>query len=340
MGHLEDQYFDRNEKPLIYHRYVDDCFLMFRDKDECDKMFKAINAIHPSIEFTMETEVNNTLPFLDVLVERTKDKFITSVYRKSTFTGQYVNFQSFCNRKRKRNLIQTLYDRAVRICSPETLDKEIEKIANILQENGYPKKLIERVIDRRKQGTMNQQSTEPELQIIPLRLPFIGEQSYYLEKNINREISGCYKTVKARLIFRSNPNFPNAVKDHIPDLSKNMVVYQFKCRCDNDYVGQTSRRLIQRIQEHVPKCVKEYICDPNYDFTENIKLVRANAKSSIAKHLLESRECGLTYNIDMFSILRRCTNMYELKVFEAVIIGILEPSLCVQTKFDYVASLI
>ena len=48
----------------------------------------------PSILFTMEKESNNALPFLNVLKSWTEQGFKTSVYRKPTFPGQYLNFNS------------------------------------------------------------------------------------------------------------------------------------------------------------------------------------------------------------------------------------------------------
>ena len=61
-----------------------------------------------SLKFTFEKEKNNCLPFLDVNVERTATGFETSVYRKPTFTGQYLLWESFSPTKQKTNLISTL----------------------------------------------------------------------------------------------------------------------------------------------------------------------------------------------------------------------------------------
>ena len=139
---------DNNQvKPLMYHRYVDDCFILFRNREECNKMFNHFNTLHHSISFTMEGEDNNSLPFLDVFVKRTtSSQFITSIYRKRTFTGQYVNFQSHCSRKRKINLIKTLCHRAISICSPSTLEEEFKNLIRILTNNGYPEQLIKKTI--------------------------------------------------------------------------------------------------------------------------------------------------------------------------------------------------
>ena len=65
--------------------------------------------------FTFEKEKGKCLPFLDVYVERTDVGLETSVYRKPTFTGQYLRWESFSPLKRKINLISTLVHRAGRL---------------------------------------------------------------------------------------------------------------------------------------------------------------------------------------------------------------------------------
>ena len=131
------------------------------------------------------------------------------------------------------------------------------------------------------------------------------------------------------------------MKDPIPPFKKSMVVYHFSCHCDNDYIGQTSRRLNERLKEHVPRCVKRFLANPTADYKSNKTLINAAKKSSIAKHLLDNhKECGKFYKDSMFKIIRYCKTAYQLKVTEAVIINTFEPTLCVQQEFDYVTALI
>ena len=67
-----------------------------------------LNQQHPSIRFTMETENNNEIAFLDTLVTREPDaygKLLTRVYRKPTHTDQY--HVSYRVKHSKRNSIST-----------------------------------------------------------------------------------------------------------------------------------------------------------------------------------------------------------------------------------------
>ena len=54
-------------KPILYKRYVDDCFLLFRQKSHINLFHQYINQQHNRIQFTCEIENSNSLPFLDIL---------------------------------------------------------------------------------------------------------------------------------------------------------------------------------------------------------------------------------------------------------------------------------
>ena len=77
------------------------------------------------LQFTSEGDENDQTPYLDVIVMRTNHKILTTVYRKPTFSGQYVKWNSFCHDNRKIDLIKTLTLKALRICSPSLLKLEL-----------------------------------------------------------------------------------------------------------------------------------------------------------------------------------------------------------------------
>ena len=80
--------------------------------------------------------------FLDVLVEKEGTGLLASIYRKPTFTGQYIRWNSFSPKTRKISLIKTLVHRALMICSKTKLGSELDKIKQLLIEDGYPADVI------------------------------------------------------------------------------------------------------------------------------------------------------------------------------------------------------
>ena len=90
----------------------------------------------------MEKESDNTHPLLDVLISRTEQGFNTSKYRKPTFTGEYLNFNSHHPYSVKKGIVRCLQHWAkVIIGDPETLDKELVSISSTLQrQQPHPQK--------------------------------------------------------------------------------------------------------------------------------------------------------------------------------------------------------
>ena len=95
VGCYEEKLFSEISKCDVYFRYVDDTFAIFRNEKDSEEFLTRLNDLHSSLRFTFEKEKNNSLPFLDVHVERTKTNYETSVYRKPMFTGQYLRWESF-----------------------------------------------------------------------------------------------------------------------------------------------------------------------------------------------------------------------------------------------------
>ena len=92
VGYYEEKLFSQTQKPPTYFRYADNTFAIFDHEAETDEFLTKLNCLHPSLRFTFEKEKGKCLPFLDVYVERTDVGLETSVYRKPTFTGQYLRY--------------------------------------------------------------------------------------------------------------------------------------------------------------------------------------------------------------------------------------------------------
>ena len=86
-GFNETKLFSNANKPHMYHCYVDNTFVEFNSKKECNDFS---HFLHPSSHFTSAKECNDSFPFLDVLEQKSQARSITLVYWKPTFTGQYL----------------------------------------------------------------------------------------------------------------------------------------------------------------------------------------------------------------------------------------------------------
>ena len=175
-------------KPVYYKRYVDDIIVFFKDKKQVKKFLRYLNSRHPNITFTIEEEENDRLPFLDIEIRRENGKLVTSVYKKNTFSGVYLNFDSYLPKEYKQGLIFTLLFRAFKICSDKIkFRKEIEKLTTILKKNSFPCFFINRCIklclDKlfTKRPSETSTSQKKELRIV---LPFLGKVSLQVKRRL------------------------------------------------------------------------------------------------------------------------------------------------------------
>ena len=150
VGYHEEKLFSQTQKPPTCFRYVDDTFAIFDHEAEADEFLTKLDSLHSSLRFTFDKEKNKCLPFLDVYVDKTDVSFETRVYRKPTFTGQYLQWDSFSPLEPKVSLISTLVRRALMICIKRRHNNYIERIKKISLDNGYPKTSFYWLISPRK----------------------------------------------------------------------------------------------------------------------------------------------------------------------------------------------
>ena len=299
-------------KPAQYYRYVDDTFLLFRNKEHATQFLDYCNDQHPSIHFTMETEFDNKLPFLDVNVYRHNDRFYTSVFRKPSFSGLTLSYFSFCCRKFKMNSIYTLVNRAINICSNHSdLYQEFDFITKLFFLNGYPKNLIRSIINKvqsKNNITTPDLSTDVPKKTVYYVLPYFGHKSVVFKSNLMRIVSKYFSAIDVKFVFTNDFTLEKIFnfKDSIPKELRSRVVYNFSCAhpgCASAYVGSTVRNLITRVSEHRGISVRTgtpFLNPPH---------------SSVRSHCLESDH---PLSFDQFKIVASSQNFVYLRILESL----------------------
>ena len=190
--------------------------ILFKNEKDADLFLSQLNSMHSSLKFAVEKESNHRLPFLDVFVHKTSTAFLTSVYRKSTFSGLYTRQDSFCPQQRKINLIKTLVYRTLMISSKCFLGDEIKFIKSTLSTNGYPLSVLDGVVndvmikfDRASRYAVNKCP-------VHLRLLYIVSRSERFAKSITTAVGKCYFSVAVRVIFQTRTAFISIRKDVLP----------------------------------------------------------------------------------------------------------------------------
>jgi hypothetical protein len=326
MCHLESKAMDNylGILPVVYKRYEDDCFLIFKTKTICNVFFDYMNKQHPNIKFTRDDENNNELPFLDILIKRNCDGLLeTCIYRKPTFSGLYLKWNSYVPKKFKTNLVTCLLHRAWRICSDMDLfQEEVHFIKNILSVNGYPSAFLGRIINNFTANKLSQEQKPvtygPKCKDVYLSLPFKGDQSETLKRQLHRLFAKLAPWIKLNIIFTASNKLYRLckLKSKIPIPKQSNVIYKVCCNnCSEFYIGKTNRRLETRIKEHkkdVNSALNEHsiLTDHDINYMEAQILAKDNNK-----YRLSIKETLKIHEHFAFSSLNRNVGSLMLKLW-------------------------
>ena len=149
--------------------------------------------------------------------------------------------------------------RALLIYTKRRLNGEIEQIKKIFVNNGHPKNVINVQISKEIAQFSTRKRFGPERFPVYLRVPWIGTLSTNLQKEVETTVESCYGSVNTRLVFTSKRMLPVARKHVLPTTKKSFVIYECKCHCDSRYLGRTSQRLQDRINQHVPQWLRQHL---------------------------------------------------------------------------------
>ena len=324
--HHEQQWLDSCPtvyRPVYYKRYVDDIFVLLPNSDCLSSFKEYLNKQHPNMHFTSEEEDNNELPFLDIFVKRIQTTFYTTVYRKPTFSGVYTHYTSFLPTIYKESLVSTLLYRAHKICTNwEAIHKETLNVRQFMLKNGYPQKLLDKIISAffNMMCVHNSATTRDKTQPLMIVLPYLGNLTKQLEKNIKKAIHETIPDLQVRFVFRASTRLSNLFrfKDKIPHYLSSGVIYKFTCHgCNSMYIGETIRHAKRRYEEHMGRSA----------LTE--KKLANPPPTAISEH---GRLCQTTPETSDFTIIGRESVESKLKIKESLFIRRDKPGLNIQGK--------
>lgn len=299
MDYIENIIFNSKQNILkniiLWKRYVDDIFCIWSGNTDLLKVFlNFINNINNNIKFTLETEINHNINFLDLSL--TKDivnhNIIFDIYRKNTFTDTIIPNDSLHFHSHKISAFNNYIHRMLSLpLSKENLIKETKIIKQIALNNGYNCKIIDKLIER-KENILKFKSLLPikreNDQIKYISFTYSNFDIYKL-KNIFKQFNlhVTFKTKNTiKTLFSNNKDLNSTLK--------NSGVYQLICNdCNSCYIGETGRSIEIRIKEHL----------------------RDRINSEFGKHLFNE---GHSINNEKSKLLHRCNKGIKLKLYEAL----------------------
>ena len=248
LANIYMEYFEEmtSLKPSMWLRYVDNTFILWPHQEDFQTLLDPMNLIRPSIQFTMEKEQANKLPFLDVLITYTEQEFRSPVYRKTTFTGQYLNFNSHHPYNVKKGIVRCLQRRTKTISSDtDEYQKEMISLRHNLHCNNYPERITSapRNLDSRIEDNPRKLTT--------VCLPYV--------KGLAERIQKICSSYNINTIFTSGSNLQSYLLRVKPLTEFNMIkngVYSIPCSCGKIYEGEKGRSLKEKLEEHLKAVVR------------------------------------------------------------------------------------
>ena len=236
-------------KPSMLLRYEDDIFVLRSHQEHVKKLLDHVNSIRPYIQFTMEKEQDNKLPFFDVLVTRIEQGFRSSVYLNPTFTGYYFNFNSHLLYNVKKGIVRCLQHRSKTISSDtNAYQEEIISLRHNLHHNNNPERItpVPRNLEWRIEDKTRKLTT--------VCLPYV--------KGLGERIQRICSPYDIRAIFTSGSTLRRYLLRVKPPTEFNMIknyVYSIPCSCGKVYQDETCRPLKIRLEEHRKAVVQDQI---------------------------------------------------------------------------------
>ena len=271
-----------------------------------------MNSCHQNIKFSSEKENNDILPFLEVKVSRNTNQFVTSVYRKPTFSGVLYHFDSFIPETYKIGLISTLIFRGYNIFSQMSkFHEEMCYLRNIFKKNGYSENMFDRCLKTFLNKIYIKKVVEDTVsrKEIYITLPYLGNISLIARTNLQKTARDFLPFAKLHVCFKiptrlsSQFNF----KDKISNEIRSLVSYKFQCSsCNTTYIGKTKRHFKVRVSEHMGVS----------PLTGKV-LKSNNSSTAVRDHMLV---CDTKVSYDDFSIIANSSNDFRLKIQESLLI--------------------
>ena len=148
------------------------------------------------MKFTLETETEDSLPFLDMKIIRKEGKLSSIWYTKPTDTGLVMNYHSFAPLKYKRSVISGFVYRIHRACSSwQNFHISLDKAKTIFTQNQYPASFTEPIIHETLENIVlkkhKDELSKEELDMHKLFLVYRGKASEHFAKDLKKLNTPC-----------------------------------------------------------------------------------------------------------------------------------------------------
>ncbi|XP_075157813.1 uncharacterized protein LOC142231078 [Haematobia irritans] len=212
---------ERNITIKFITKYVDDLFAVIKKEDE-DIILATFNKYHNKLQFTIEKETNNCLPYLDI------------------------------------NTAMSLIQKSIKLSDQQFQTANLKKVENILLKNSFPQYIINNLIKKSTTQTQKSRNNTDDNKTLGNTMKYysISYIPKLTETTMLKEIVEDQQTTFAHKPNKTLSTIFTQTKTKIEKTQQSNVVYEIKCigndeqPCNKYYVGTTKRSLATRVTEH------------------------------------------------------------------------------------------
>jgi hypothetical protein len=252
-----------------------------------------MNDISEQLEFKTTREVNKSINYLDLKINRNTNSIELSVYRKPTNANITIQYTSNHPWEHKKVTFTHYINRALMLpITEQARTQEWQNTCNTAQKNGFPKKVIQHI--KEKDTAKLNERTKKESKEQKERTSNKKWVTITYHSPLVRKVTNLFKNTEISRAFKTNNTIYQQLGQKIGNKNPSGI-YEIKCNtCGLNYVGQSGRPITTRYK-HI-----RYIQNNNsasayavhilnnrheYETTENtLQLIKPCRKSSKMNH--------------------------------------------------------
>ena len=145
-----------------------------------------------------------------------------------------------------------------------------------------------------------------------------------MKKKLQHIFKECGKNLHLRIVFKSPNRLRNGFgfKDSLPKCMDSFLLYKYTCdTCNCVYIGETKRHFLVRAYEHLGVSV----------LTNKESKYNENTATAVSKHCHDHNHIP---NIENFQIIGHANSKQHLLLKEALLIGVVKPTIINIQKFS------
>lgn len=269
-------------KWVFFRYFVDDSICVLKVGQE-HTLLDAFNTYHKDIRFTMESEENNQINFLNTTVIRKENGLITNWYKKPFSSNRLVNYFSSHEKHTVTGTAISFIRTVLQLSDESFYFSNKERVIETLRDNSFPETEIIGLVNTyytymKNTVTIHKQDRERQYKSLPWLPNVTWKLRNQLQKYCKVHISG--RPIRSTIIDSN-------IKDKVSSNQMKFIILKAICHCTKkiDFVYTGARTTAEVSQELLHSMNKK--CTTHTHFIHKVVTVKTNAKTS-AKETLTS----------------------------------------------------